>query len=264
MAGVEAGPPSPVKSSLYRRLRLALALWRARRATTDGRFPRRTDRAVGLVEAALGYAGREDRVTLLEGIAALHAESARRGGGAAEGARAVAALRRALSDAGPDEALILAQLAESQATLSAMTDDTGLLREAVATARRAADRAPDDPLTRIMPDLDLTFAEIAARRGGWGRLGYLSACETTYTPRTLADEAIHLTSAFLLVGFSGVIGTLWRVPDAVAETTARVFYDALDTTRDEPAVAPARTARLVRVHYGDAPAAWSAHHHVGI
>ncbi|MFD5159381.1 CHAT domain-containing protein [Streptomyces hawaiiensis] len=127
-----------------------------------------------------------------------------------------------------------------------------------------ADR--DDPGTSrfLLPDLDLTFAEIAARRGDWGRLAYLSACETTYTPSDLADEAIHLTSAFLLVGFSGVVGTLWRVPDAVAETTARVFYDALDAVRDEPAVALARTARLARVHYGDAPAAWAAHHHVGI
>ena len=124
----------------------------------------------------------------------------------------------------------------------------------------------DDPgISRfLLPDLDLTFAEIAARRGGWGRLAYLSACETTYTPRDLADEAIHLTSAFLLVGFSGVIGTLWRVPDAVAETTAGAFYDALDTARDQPAVALARTARQVRVHYADAPAAWAAHHHVGI
>ncbi|MFG2784220.1 CHAT domain-containing protein [Streptomyces prunicolor] len=77
-------------------------------------------------------------------------------------------------------------------------------------------------------------------------------------------DLTFVTSALLLVGFSGVIGTLWRVPDAVAETTARVFYDALDTARDEPAVALARTVRLVRVHYGDAPAAWSAHHHVGI
>ena len=153
MTGAEVGQPSPVKPavrSLYRRLRLTLALWHARRATADGRFPRRTDRSVRVLEAALGYAGREDRVTLLEGIATLHAETARRGGGAAAGARAVAALRRALSDAGPDEALVLAQLAESQAALYAMTDDTGLLREAVATARRAADQAPDDPLTRIM------------------------------------------------------------------------------------------------------------------
>ncbi|MFI6020018.1 CHAT domain-containing protein [Streptomyces sp. NPDC051287] len=124
----------------------------------------------------------------------------------------------------------------------------------------------DDPGASrfLLPDLDLTFAEIAARRSGWGRLAYLSACETTSTVRDLADEAIHLTSAFLLVGFGGVIGTLWRVPDAVAERTARVFYDALGTAPDEPAVALARTARLIRVHYGDAPAAWAAHHYVGI
>ncbi len=64
---------------------------------------------------------------------------------------------------------------------------------------------------------------------------------------------------------SGVMGTLRRQPDAVARTTARVFYDApLADARDEPAVAPARTARQVRVHHGDAPAAWAAHHHVGV
>ncbi|WP_411573006.1 hypothetical protein, partial [Streptomyces europaeiscabiei] len=139
-----------MKPSPYRRLQLALARWRARRTTVDGRFPRRTDRAVGRLEAALGYAGREDRVALLEGIAALHAESARRGGGAAAGVRSVEALRRALVDAEPDEALILAQLAEAQVELYAMTGDAGLLRKAVRTARRAAERAPDDPLPRIM------------------------------------------------------------------------------------------------------------------
>ncbi|MFE1441673.1 CHAT domain-containing protein [Streptomyces sp. NPDC058739] len=126
-----------------------------------------------------------------------------------------------------------------------------------------ADQSDPGASRFLLPDLDLTFAEIAARRGGWGRLAYLSACETTYTPRDLADEAIHLTSAFLLVGFSGVIGTLWRTPDAVAETTAREFYDALDAVPDEPAVALARAVRLNRVNYSDDPAAWAAHHHVG-
>ncbi|MEH0542528.1 CHAT domain-containing protein [Streptomyces sp. B21-105] len=124
----------------------------------------------------------------------------------------------------------------------------------------------DDPGNSrfLLPDLDLTFAEIAVKRGGWGRLAYLSACESAHSPRHLADEAIHLTSAFLLVGFSGVIGTLWRVPDAAAEATARGFYEALDDVCGEPALALARTARRAREHYGGAPAAWAAHHHVGI
>lgn len=129
---------------------LALALRRARSATVDGRFPRRPDRAVGRLESALGRAGRADRVSLLEGIAALHAESARRGAGADAGVRSVEALRRALADAGPDEAVILAQLADAQAALYEMTRDAGLLREAIATARRAVDQAPADPLARIM------------------------------------------------------------------------------------------------------------------
>ncbi|MBC7274592.1 MAG: hypothetical protein H5T76_38795, partial [Streptomyces sp.] len=139
-----------MKTSPYGRLRLALALRRARRATVDSRFPRRVDRAVGSLEAVLGSAGREDRVALLEGIAALHAESARRHGDAAAAMRSVEALRRALTDAGPDEALILAQLAEARAALHAMTGDTGMLRAAVDAARLAVDRAPDDPLSRIM------------------------------------------------------------------------------------------------------------------
>lgn len=50
---------------------------------------------------------------------------------------------------------------------------------------------------------EMRFAEIAARRGGWGRLAYLSACETTRTPPDLADESIHLTSAFLSSGSPG-------------------------------------------------------------
>ncbi|MGY5106422.1 hypothetical protein [Streptomyces sp. 900105245] len=65
--------------SPYRRLCLALALRRAHRATVDGRFPRRPARSAGFLEDALRYAGRDDRVALLEGIAALYAEAARRG-----------------------------------------------------------------------------------------------------------------------------------------------------------------------------------------
>lgn len=100
---------------------LALALRRARSATGGGRFPRRPDRAVGRLESALRWVSRADRVSLLEGIAALHAESARRGAGAAAGVRSVEALRRALVDAGPDEAVVLAQLADAQAALQEMT-----------------------------------------------------------------------------------------------------------------------------------------------
>lgn len=116
----------------------------------------------------------------------------------------------------------------------------------------------------LLPDIDLTFADIAALRNGWGRLAYLSACETTHTVRELVDESINLTVAFQLVGFSGVIGTQWRVPDAVAETAARRFYTELARTDGDPAQALARTARHLKKRYAAHPAAWAAHHHVGV
>jgi CHAT domain-containing protein len=62
-------------------------------------------------------------------------------------------------------------------------------------------------------------------------LGYLSACSTgANTADRLADEGIHLVSAFQLAGFRHVVGTLWEVSDKHCVDVARVLYETL---RDE-------------------------------
>ncbi|KAK6356066.1 hypothetical protein TWF718_000440 [Orbilia javanica] len=62
-------------------------------------------------------------------------------------------------------------------------------------------------------------------------LGYLSACLTgANEAEKLADEGVHLVSAFQLAGFRHVIGTLWEVSDEHCVDMARVFYE---TMRDE-------------------------------
>lgn len=43
----------------------------------------------------------------------------------------------------------------------------------------------------------------------------------------LSDEGIHLVSAFQLVGFQHVIGTLWEVLDRYCIDIARVVYETL-------------------------------------
>ncbi|KAI0423416.1 CHAT domain-containing protein [Xylaria sp. FL1042] len=59
-------------------------------------------------------------------------------------------------------------------------------------------------------------------------LAYLSACGTGKTEnKRLADESIHLTSAFQLAGFQNVIGTLWSVDDRVCVNMARATYAGL-------------------------------------
>ncbi|KAL8367900.1 hypothetical protein RB599_003698 [Gaeumannomyces hyphopodioides] len=62
-------------------------------------------------------------------------------------------------------------------------------------------------------------------------LGYLSACSTGANEAVqLADEGIHLVSAFQLAGFRHVVGTLWEVSDKYCVDVARVLYETL---RDE-------------------------------
>jgi tetratricopeptide (TPR) repeat protein len=71
----------------------------------------------------------------------------------------------------------------------------------------------------------LTIASLAPVRLDNAQLAYLSACRTAITDNAkLADESIHLTSAFQLAGFPHVIGTLWNVEDEAAASTAIAFY----------------------------------------
>ncbi|RYP19460.1 hypothetical protein DL767_009641 [Monosporascus sp. MG133] len=62
-------------------------------------------------------------------------------------------------------------------------------------------------------------------------LAYLSACSTGANEAyRLADEGIHLVSAFQLAGFRHVVGTLWEVSDEHCVNVARVLYE---TMRDQ-------------------------------
>ncbi|MDQ3990295.1 MAG: CHAT domain-containing protein, partial [Actinomycetota bacterium] len=92
----------------------------------------------------------------------------------------------------------------------------------------------------------LTVASLAPIRLDQARLAYLSACRTAFNPSTdLADEAIHLTTAFQLAGYPHVVGTFWEIDDALAVRIADTFYAALatGTTRSTPG-APRRHSTM--------------------
>ena len=64
---------------------------------------------------------------------------------------------------------------------------------------------------------------------GHAPVAYLSACSTAeIRVRNLADESIHLASAFQLAGFMHVVGTLWAADDDAAVEIAGKFYEGLD------------------------------------
>jgi hypothetical protein len=93
-------------------------------------------------------------------------------------------------------------------------------------------------------------------------LVYLSACTTALSGGLLADESMHLASAFQLIGFRTVIGTLWKIDDDAAKDLADDFYHLLREGH-EPAVALHDAIRVLRNRYPDSPALWAGFVHIG-
>ncbi|KAL2785014.1 CHAT domain-containing protein [Aspergillus keveii] len=75
----------------------------------------------------------------------------------------------------------------------------------------------------------LTVSKIANEKSlGRAWIAYLSACSTAEVKASrFADEGIHLASAFQVVGFSHIIGSLWSANDQACVLAARFFYESL-------------------------------------
>jgi hypothetical protein len=92
-------------------------------------------------------------------------------------------------------------------------------------------------------------------------LAFLSACNTAYSGARLTDEAIHISSAFQLAGYSHVIGTLWPIADEAAREIADRIYACLADHR--PANALHDAVGKTRTKYPDSPFLWASHIHIG-
>nr|MYR39021.1 CHAT domain-containing protein [Streptomyces sp. SID4944] len=136
------------------------------------------------------------------------------------------------------------------------------------------DSHPSDPsMSRLLladhAETPLTVASLAPVHLERAELAYLSACRTAAVDAGhLSDEAIHLASAFHLIGFPHVIGTLWEINDETAATVAHAFYAGLRDAHGRPDTDRAPYAlhaaiRAVRDTYPRTPTLWAAHLHAG-
>ncbi|CAL9331162.1 caspase, EACC1-associated type [Streptomyces sp. enrichment culture] len=96
------------------------------------------------------------------------------------------------------------------------------------------------------------------------KLVYLSGCGTAQGGTRLADEAIHVSSAFQASGFAHVIGTLWPIDDRVAASMADAFYAQVQAGLVDPAFAIQQAARRLRDRYPAAPILWAPMIHLGM
>ena len=127
-----------------------------------------------------------------------------------------------------------------------------------------ADLVSPSASSLIAEDHPISVLEISNLHIPHGEFAYLSACGTTRGSIALADEAIHLTGAFQLAGYTHVVGTLWPVDDDISMTIADHIYGAVSLV-GVPAIAPAlhEVVRGLRDNYPRLPSLWASHVHVG-
>ncbi|WP_405828942.1 CHAT domain-containing protein [Streptomyces sp. NBC_01176] len=115
----------------------------------------------------------------------------------------------------------------------------------------------------------LTLSDIARLRLPEAELAFLSACETTSGRREFADEALHITGAFHMAGFTHVVGTLWAVADDTSLEVTDRFYAAFGPSHPFPghaAHALREAVREIRENVEgvrENPSLWAPYIHVG-
>ncbi|CAL9418735.1 CHAT domain-containing protein [Streptomyces sp. enrichment culture] len=113
----------------------------------------------------------------------------------------------------------------------------------------------------LLADGALSVLDIVRLRIENAQLAYLSACSTARGGAHLADEAIHIGSAFQLAGYPHVVATLWPIADQAAAAVAGTVYRSL---ADGPAAAVHTATRQLRdACRGRSPLLWASHIHLG-
>jgi tetratricopeptide (TPR) repeat protein len=113
----------------------------------------------------------------------------------------------------------------------------------------------------LLHDRALTVREISRLRLAQADLAFLAACSTARGSEHLADEAIHIASAFQLAGYRDVVATLWPTLDGTAARIAESFH--AERRGASAAHALHRAVRELRAEQPLMPSAWACYVHAG-
>ncbi|MFJ4915370.1 CHAT domain-containing protein [Streptomyces sp. NPDC088726] len=123
---------------------------------------------------------------------------------------------------------------------------------------------PSGALLHLPSGEPVSVLEICRVRPRSAQLAFLAACGTARTAERLVDEAIHITSSFLLAGFPTAVGTLWKIDSEHADHMTRDFYRRT-TAPGSPGAAHALhdTVRQLRRRIPEKPHIWATYVHAG-
>ncbi|WP_198347736.1 CHAT domain-containing tetratricopeptide repeat protein [Nocardia terrae] len=153
-------------------------------------------------------------------------------------------------------------LTNANATRSNVLD--ALQRASIAhfACHAICDRAPSSSRL-VLYDEDLSVADIVKLHLEQAHLAFLSACRTADAGESLLDETIHIAGAFHLAGFTHVVGTLWPISDAVANTITTAIYNNLGGSPARAAYAVHKALRTLYMQHPTNPRHWAAYIHIG-
>ena len=81
-------------------------------------------------------------------------------------------------------------------------------------------------------DGPLTLSALMNTTSDNAELAFLSACQTAVGDEKIPEESVHLAAGMLVVGFKGVIATMWSIGDEDAPTVAEAYYKKLIEPRN--------------------------------
>jgi tetratricopeptide (TPR) repeat protein len=158
-------------------------------------------------------------------------------------------------------------LAGPDATPSAVLSALGAYRRVHFACHAHSDlEDPSASFLELHDDQHLTVSDIAAARPAGAQFAFLAACSTYQPGAALADEAIHLGSAFQMAGYPRVIATLWPVLDTLpARRITEKVYREVAGPAGLAGMAGAlnRAVRDERDRAPGAPRLWAAHVYSG-
>lgn len=123
---------------------------------------------------------------------------------------------------------------------------------------------PSGALLHLPSGEAVSVLELCRARPRAAQLAFLAACGTARSAERLTDEAIHITSSFLLAGFPAAVGTLWTIDSARSRDMTVEFYRRT-VASDRPGAARALhdTVRRLRGRIPERPHVWAAYVHAG-
>jgi len=123
--------------------------------------------------------------------------------------------------------LTLVSLREAEATFSKVVEEMSKCSWLHLACHGVQNTAEPTESAFSLRDGNLKLSDISKRALSHADFAFLSACQTATGDMKLSEEAVHLAAGMLMVGFEGVIGTMWSIRDKDAPVVADEVYSRL-------------------------------------